>query len=52
MSILDLIAMLRRRLAYLDIQRKSALPVGDIAQVDLIDAEMAEIQTAINKLEA
>jgi len=44
--------MLRRRLGYLSQLRKSAVALGDLAQVDRIDADSAEIQTAINKLEA
>ena len=52
MNLLDLIALLRRRLVYLGQIRTSAVALGDLAQVDRIDTEAAEIQTAITKLEA
>jgi hypothetical protein len=52
MSIPELISILQRRLAYLDILRKQAVPVGDLEQIDRIDAEVFEIQIAINKLQA
>ena len=52
MIILELLAMLRRRLGYLSQLRTSAVALGDLAQVDRIDADSAEIQTVINKLEA
>lgn len=48
----DLTAMLRRRLAYLSQLRTSAVAIGDIAQVARIDAELAETQDTLNKLDA
>ncbi len=44
--------MLRRRLNYLSQLRTSAVSLGDLAQVERIDADSAEIQAAITKLEA
>jgi hypothetical protein len=52
MSISELTAMLRRRLAYLGQLRTSAATLGDILQVDRIDAELAETQASLNKLDA
>jgi hypothetical protein len=50
MTIPDLIAMLRRRLAYLGQLRTSAEAIGDVGQVDRIDAELAETQATLNQL--
>lgn len=50
MTIPDLIAMLRRRLAYLGQLRTSADAIGDVSQVDRIDAELAETQATLNQL--
>ncbi len=44
--------MLRRRLNHLSQLRTSADAIGDLAQVERIDAEVSEIQMAINKLQA
>ena len=52
MNLLELIAMLKRRLNSLSQLRTSAVAIGDLVQVDRIDTEAAEIQTAITKLEA
>jgi hypothetical protein len=52
MNIIELIAMLRRRLVYLGQIRTAAVAIGDLVQVDRIDTEAAQIQTAITKLEA
>jgi len=52
MSIPELLAMLRRRLNHLSQLRTSAVALGDLAQVERIDTESAEIQAAITKLEA
>jgi hypothetical protein len=50
MTIPDIIAMLRRRLAYLGQLRTSAAAIGDVDQVDRIDAELAETQATLNQL--
>jgi hypothetical protein len=52
MSISELIAALERRISYLGSLRTSASAIGDIKQVDAIDAEIAEVQTTLNKLRA
>lgn len=52
MSISDLIALLKRRLAYLGQLRTSAVAIGDLAQVDRIDTESAETQSTLNQLES
>ena len=50
MTIPDLIAMLKRRLAYLGQLRTSAAAIGDVDQVDRLDAELAETQATLNQL--
>lgn len=50
MSLDDLIAMCRSRLAYLSQLRPSAVSLGDTAQVERIDAETAQTQTTLNRL--
>jgi hypothetical protein len=51
MSLNDLIAMCRSRLAYLSQLRTSAVALGDTAQVERIDAETAQTQTTLNRLQ-
>ena len=51
MTIPELIAFLKRRLAYLGQLRTSAVAIGDLAQVDRIDSEVAETQATINQLQ-
>lgn len=50
MSVPELIDMMNRRLAYLSQLRASAVVLGDVAQVDKIDAEIASTQETLNKL--
>jgi hypothetical protein len=50
MSISELIAALERRILYLGSLRTSASEIGDIKQVDVIDAEIAETKITLNKL--
>lgn len=50
MSLDDLIAMCRSRLAYLSQLRPSAVALGDTAQVERIDAETAQTQNTLNQL--
>jgi hypothetical protein len=52
MSVPDLIALLKRRLVYLGNLRTSAVAIGDLAQVDRIDTEVAETQSTLNQLES
>jgi hypothetical protein len=52
MSVSDLIALLKRRLVYLGQLRTSAVAIGDLAQVDRIDTEVAETQSTLNRLES
>jgi hypothetical protein len=52
MSVSDLISLLKRRLVYLGQLRTSAVAIGDLAQVDRIDTEMAETQSTLNQLES
>jgi hypothetical protein len=52
MSVSDLIALLKRRLVYLGHLRTSAVAIGDLAQVDRIDTEVAETQSTLNRLES
>jgi hypothetical protein len=50
MSIAQLITHLENRLIYLAKVRLSAVEIGDIFQVNLYDAEIADTQTTLNKL--
>jgi hypothetical protein len=50
MSIAELIEQARTRLVYLSSLRSSAAALGDTAQVEGIDAKIAETQTTLNKL--
>jgi hypothetical protein len=52
MNIPELKAMLQRRIVYLGQIRNSAVAIGDIVQIDRIDAELAETQSTLNQLEA
>jgi hypothetical protein len=52
MSVSDLISLLKRRLVYLGQLRTSAVAIGDLAQVDRIDTEVAETQSTLNQLES
>jgi hypothetical protein len=52
MTIPELIAMCERRIVYLESVKGSALALGDIAQVDTIDAEIAQTQATLNILKA
>jgi len=51
MNIPELKAMLQRRIVYLAQLRNSAVAIGDIAQIDKIDTELAETQATLNQLE-
>jgi len=50
MTIAELIKACERRLANLNSVRGSALALGDMAQVDRIDAQIEETQDTLNKL--
>lgn len=50
MTIPELIAMCERRVVYLESVKGSALALGDIAQVDAIDAEIAQTNETKNLL--
>lgn len=52
MTISELIAMCERRVVYLESVKGSALALGDIAQVDAIEAEIAQTQATLNILKA
>jgi hypothetical protein len=51
MTIPELTAIARRRINYLNALRKSAEAIGDVAQVDRIDTELAETQATLMQLE-
>lgn len=50
MKVSDLITLLERRLVYLGTLRSSAAALGDIAQIERLDADMAETQETLNQL--
>jgi hypothetical protein len=50
MSIAELIEQARTRLVYLISLRGSAAALGDTAQVENVEANIAETQTTLNKL--
>jgi hypothetical protein len=50
MTIVELITMARARLEHLSRQRETAVLVGDLAQLQRIDADVAETQTTLNQL--
>lgn len=50
MTIPELIAMCERRIVNLQSQRSSAVLLGDINQVERIDADIAETQATLNSL--
>lgn len=50
MSVADLIAMLERRVTQLQMTRTSAAGIGDVVQVDRLDAEIAETETTLAAL--
>lgn len=52
MTILQLIEMCERRIAYLNGVRGSAAALGDIQQVEQIDAQLAETQQTLNQLQS
>lgn len=52
MTILELIEMCERRIAYLNGVRGSAAALGDIQQVERIDAQLAETQQTLNQLQS
>lgn len=52
MKISDLITILERRLVYLGTLRSSAVALGDLAQIERIDADAAETQQTLNQLKA
>lgn len=52
MKISDLITILERRLVYLGSLRSSAVALGDLAQIERIDADAAETQETLNQLKA
>ena len=50
MTIADLIKACERRLTYLQSVRGSAFLLGDMAQVDQVDTDIAQTQDTLNKL--
>jgi hypothetical protein len=50
MKIQDLISMCQARISYLSQVRASAVHLGDISQVDRVDAEIASTQDTLNRL--
>jgi len=50
MKIQDLINMCQARIVYLSQLRASAVHLGDISQVDRIDADIASTQDTLNQL--
>lgn len=52
MSLSDLIALLEKRLVYLGSLRSSAAALGDVAQIERIDADSAETQQTLNRIRA
>lgn len=50
MTIEQLIDLCRCRITYLNGVRASALRVGDVQQVGLIDTQVSEAQTTLNQL--
>ena len=52
MTIQEIIAMCERRIVYLESVKGSALALGDIAQVDAIDEDIATTQATLNTLKA
>lgn len=50
MNLLDLIALLEKRLIHLGSLRSSAAALGDVAQIERIDADKAETQATLNQL--
>lgn len=50
MTIDDLVAMCRSRLAQLSQLRSSAVALGDVEQVSKIDAQASETQATLNQL--
>ena len=52
MTIQEIIAMCERRIVYLKSVKGSALALGDIAQVEAIDADIAQTQATLNTLKA
>jgi hypothetical protein len=50
MSIAELIEQAKVRLVYLSSLRGSAVALGDTAQVESVDLQIAETQTTLNKL--
>jgi hypothetical protein len=51
MTISQLIEMCERRIAYLNGVRGSAAAIGDIQQLEQIDAQLAETQQTLNHLQ-
>jgi hypothetical protein len=45
-----LIDMCKKRLNHLTVQRASASEIGDISQIERIDAEITSTQTTLNQL--
>jgi hypothetical protein len=52
MNIPELKSILQRRIVYLGQLRNSAVMIGDIVQIDRIDAELTETQATLNQLES
>lgn len=50
MTIPQLIEMCERRIAYLNGVRGSAVALGDLQQLEQIDAQLAETQQTLNQL--
>lgn len=50
MTVPEIIAMCERRITYLQSLLSSASTLGDMAQVERIEAEIAETQATLNSL--
>lgn len=51
MNIPDLITLLKKRLVNLSSLRSSADALGDLAQIERIDSDIAETQATLNQLQ-
>lgn len=51
MKIEDVISMARSRLVYLASMRETAVRLGDLAQIEQIDAEVADTKSTLVTLE-
>jgi hypothetical protein len=50
MNIAELIDIARSRLLYLAQQRETAVRIGDMTQIAIIDADVSQTQTTLNEL--